>query len=162
MGYEAYIASLLKPRVSKPQARRVWSIELEGVWLPFFTATNAMEATAIPHDALGAPLRLAKEQDGAIKFSKAGRPVVRVVKPIADQVRIVRENFVATIMAYTQGVIKGHKAEYNGQVELARQAGRPIIEAEQKALDDYLNMVTKAQEPAEPAEPAKPAEAVAV
>ena len=59
-----YIKSLLLPNGKKPTGRRVWSLDLESIWLPFFTATNLQSDTAIPLDALGAPLRLAYAQDG--------------------------------------------------------------------------------------------------
>jgi hypothetical protein len=35
-----YIKSLVMPNGKKPAGRRVWSIDLETVWLPFFYATN--------------------------------------------------------------------------------------------------------------------------
>ena len=89
-----YIKNLLKPTANKTTSRKVWSIDLETVWLPFFTATNAMGDTAIPHDALGAPMRLAYNQDGSVKFSKTGKPVVKVAKDISDNVRLVRDNFI--------------------------------------------------------------------
>jgi len=99
-----YIKSLLLPNGKKPTGRRVWSLDLESIWLPFFTATNLQNDTAIPLDALGAPLRLAYAQDGTVKFSKSGRPVVRVAKPIADSVKLVRENFAANLVAYAEDV----------------------------------------------------------
>jgi hypothetical protein len=46
-----------------------------------------MGDTAIPHEALGAPMRLVYNQDGSVKFSKAGKPVVKVAKDISDNVR---------------------------------------------------------------------------
>ena len=68
-----YIKALLTNNTKKAQqARRVWSIDLETVWLPFFTATNTMGDTTVPADALGAPIRLAYNQDGTVKFSKGG------------------------------------------------------------------------------------------
>ena len=79
----AYIKNLLRPNASKPAGRKVWSIDLESTWLPFFTATNAMRETAIPHEALGCPLRLAYNQDASVKFSKAnpGRRILDVAGP---------------------------------------------------------------------------------
>ena len=56
-----YIKNLLKPTANKATSRKVWSIDLETVWLPFFTATNAMGDTAIPHEAIGA-----KSGDGPV------------------------------------------------------------------------------------------------
>ena len=43
-----YIKSLVTPTTKQPQGRKVWSIDLQQVWLPFFTATNTMGDTAIP------------------------------------------------------------------------------------------------------------------
>ena len=36
----SYIKALLIRNGKKPAVRRVWSIDLETVWLPFFTATK--------------------------------------------------------------------------------------------------------------------------
>ena len=66
-----YIKSLLIPSIKKPQGRRVWSIDLEQVWLPFFTATNTMGDTAIPVDALGCPLRLGYDKTCLLYTSDA-------------------------------------------------------------------------------------------
>ncbi|GAI99055.1 unnamed protein product, partial [marine sediment metagenome] len=84
------ITALVTPIPKNQRGRRVWSIDLESVWLPFFTATNTTGNTAIPFDALGSPLRLAYEKDGSVKFSPAGRPVIRVAKEISQGVAMVR------------------------------------------------------------------------
>jgi len=124
-----YIKALLLPSSNgnKPRARRVWGIDLETIWLPFFTATNTMGDTAIPADAMGAPLRLGYNPDGSVKFSKTGRPVTKVVKDIADSVRMVKDNFTAGLMAYANGVIADNPDGYKAQVEMAREAGEPIL-----------------------------------
>jgi len=122
-----YIAALLQPQPSKPTGRKVWSIDLETVWLPFLTATNTVKATAIPSEALGAPLRLQYEDDGEVKFSKTGRPVVRVAKEIADQVKVVRENFTANLLTFAGQVARKEKDAYKAQVEAAQAAGAPIV-----------------------------------
>lgn len=88
-----YAASLLKPRAQGQKDRSVWAIGLAAVWIPFFTATNAAGESNIPSDVLGAPIRLQRNQDGTPKFSKAGKPVLRTVKELSDQIRIVRDNF---------------------------------------------------------------------
>ena len=62
-----YIKALLIPNGHKPKGRKVWSIDLETVWLPFYTATNTMGETHIAPDALGAPLRLAYDADGSVQ-----------------------------------------------------------------------------------------------
>ena len=133
-----YIKALLKPNGNKPTGRRVWSIDLESVWLPFFTATNTQGDTALAAEALGAPLRLAYDKDGTVKFSQTGRPVVRVVKEVADSVRLVRENFVAALGSYAHNVIGDNPDGYKAQVLAAQEAGRPIVERDKAALLDAL------------------------
>ncbi len=146
-----YIAALLMPQPSKPAGRKVWSIDLETVWLPFLTATNVTKATAIPSEALGAPLRLQYEDDGSVKFSKTGRPVVRVAKEIADQVKVVRENFTANLLSFAGVVARKEKDVFKAQVEAAQAAGAPIVARDQASLKAaYDALVEKAAE-AEPA-----------
>jgi len=133
-----YIKSLLKANIQKPQGRKVWSIDLETAWLPFFTATNTMGETRIPAEALGAPLRLAYNPDGAVRFSKSGRPVIRVAKDIADNVRLVRENFVAGLQSYAHGVITDNSDGYTAQAQAAREAGAPIIAHDKDKLNEAI------------------------
>ncbi len=133
-----YIKSLLMPNPKKASARRVWGIELELVWLPFFTATNAMGDSAIPSDALGCPLRLGYDVDGSVKFTKSGRPVTKVVKELADCVRMVKDNFTAGLLAYAGGVLKSNPEGYRLQLEQARVAGEPIISRDRDNLEQAI------------------------
>jgi len=133
-----YIKALLKPNGSKPKGRKVWSIDLESVWLPFFNATNLMGDTAISHDALGAPLRLAYDADGSVKFGKTGRPVIRVIKELADSVRLVRENLMAGLMAFTHEVVTSDPDGYKAQIEANMEAGQPIMAKDSQALSDAI------------------------
>ncbi len=141
----SYIKALLQPNGKQPRGRRVWSIELEGVWLPFLTATNVMGDTAIPLEALGAPLRLAYDRDGAVRFSQSGRPVIRVAKEIADSVRMIRENFAANLLAYANGVATECPDGYKAQVQASMEAGKPIVEADKLALDTAIKAKAEAQ-----------------
>jgi len=134
----SYIKSLLTPNGKKPTGRRVWSLDLETIWLPFFTATNLQRDTAIPLDALGAPLRLGYDQDGSVKFSKSGRPVVKVAKPIADSVKLVRENFAANLVAYAEGVAQDNPKGYEALQKRASKAGQPIATADKKNMDKAI------------------------
>jgi len=135
-----YIRNLLMPQAQAPQARRVWSIDLETVWLPFFTATNTMGDTAIPSDALGCPIRLAYDKDGSVKFSKSGRPVSKVAKPIADSVTLVRQNFVANLQNYAQQVADGRQDDFAKQVALSVEAGKPINAHDRQELDKAVQL----------------------
>ena len=134
----SYIKTLVKAGNGKANSRRVWSIDLETVWLPFFTATNTTGDTAIPHDALGAPLRLAINPDGGVRFSKSGRPVIRVAKEISASVRLVRENFVAGLQSFTASVIKDNRDVYLAEVKKSTEAGKPIIEHDALKLEKAI------------------------
>ncbi|MBA7634319.1 hypothetical protein ES703_41903 [subsurface metagenome] len=135
-----YIKSLLLPNAKSPSGRRVWSIDLETVWLPFLTATNTMGDTAIPYDALGAPIRLAYDKDGSVKFGKTGRPITQVAKPIADSVKLIRQNFVANLQQYAEQVAESKPKEYAKQVETAVMAGKPIIDNDSGKLAKAIQL----------------------
>ena len=134
----SYIKQLLRPNGSKKAGRRVWSIDLESVWLPFFHATNVMGDTAIPQDALGAPMRLAFDRDGAVKFSRTGRPITRVVKDITQTVTLIRENMVANLQDYTAQVAEAKASQFKQSVTTAIKAGKPIIEKDRQELDKAI------------------------
>jgi len=134
----SYIKALLIPNGKKPAGRKVWSIDLEGVWLPFLTATNVTGDTRIPSEALGAPLRLAYDADGSVKFSKTGRPITKVAKEIAESVRMVRDNFTAGLLAFANGVITDNAEGYKAQVEMASKAGEPILTKDRENLQTAM------------------------
>ena len=134
-----YIKALLLPVSRKPQGRKVWSVDLEQTWLPFFTATNTQGDTAIPADAIGYPLRLAYAIDGSVKFSKAGRPVLKVAKDLSDSILLVRDNFVAGLQSYAQGVMTDNavldaivKAQVAEQVAKAEAVAEAVAQTEPK------------------------------
>jgi hypothetical protein len=160
-----YIQALLKPNAGKPQGRKVWSVDLETVWLPFFTATNAMGNTAIPSEALGAPLRLGYNKDGSVKFSNSGRPVIRVAKDLSDSVKLVRENFIAGLQGFTHEVYTNQAEAYKAEVMKSMEAGKPITANDNANLRDAQDKIIKqALEQADKAEAVakKQAEAVEV
>ncbi|MBA7473505.1 hypothetical protein ES707_08845 [subsurface metagenome] len=162
-----YIKSLLLPTTKSPAGRRVWSIDLETVWLPFLTATNTMGDTAIPLDALGCPIRLAFDRDGSVKFSKTGRPVSRVAKPISASVTLIRQNFVANLQQYAEQVATDRQKDYAKQVEMATTAGKPIIAHDREELDKAIQLqleeaMRQAKEEAQPEAPEAKKELVEV
>ncbi len=133
-----YIAMLCAPSPTKPQGRKVWSVDLETVWLPFFTASNVMGNTVIPPEALGAPLRLAYGKDGVAKFnSETGKPVIRVAKELGDGVKHVRENFIANLQHFSATVRKAEPEAYKAEVSTAVEAGKPIREADRVAINQH-------------------------
>jgi hypothetical protein len=124
-----------------------------------------MGDTAIPSQAIGCPLRLGYDKTGAVRFSQAGRPVIRVAKEIADNVRLVRDNFTANLLNYAGAVIRDNADGYKAQVELARKAGEPIYQHDKNQLDIALKAKVEAEAKAQAeaeAEAVAKAEAVAV
>ena len=153
-----YIKSLLTPTTKQPQGRKVWSIDLQQVWLPFFTATNTMGDTAIPSEAIGCPLRLGYDKAGQVRFSQAGRPVIRVAKEIADNVRLVRENFTANLLNYAGSVMRDNAEGYKEQIEMAKKAGEPIYQHDKNQLSNALKARAEAEAKAQAEALAKEAE----
>jgi hypothetical protein len=143
-----YISALVKPLPGRGSDRRAWSIPLAGVWLPFFTATNTAGETAIEAEALGAPLRLQYEKDGTPKFSQNGKPVIRIARELSEQIKLVRENFMAGLLSYAETVQKAMPNEFKAQVEAAQKAGETITTQDAAALTAYFE-VLKAKAEAE-------------
>ena len=141
--------SLLKARPAKEGAtdRRSWGIPVFGVWVPFFTATNAAGESHISAESLGYPVRLAKDKDGTPKFADNGRPIVRVVKEISDSVRIIRENFVAELMAYPTSVKANYPDQYAAQVAVASTKGQAMADKDMAVLKAYIAANTPAEAP---------------
>ena len=123
-----YIKALLVPPTSGGTSRRAWSIDVESTWVPFFTATNVMGETTLPDEVLGAPIRLAKSPDGDVRFTKTGRPIMRVAPELNSQIAIVRENFVAGLQSYTGSVMEERPDAYGSQVAAQQAAGNPLTE----------------------------------
>jgi len=133
-----FIQQLVTPTAKASQGRKSWGIDLESVWIPFFTATNAQGDTAIPAEALGQPLRLATAKDGAIRFGSNGQPVIKVASDISAQVKIVRENFTASLLNYAQGVAKDNPKGLKAEIARCSEAGKPVAEREQGLLNDAM------------------------
>ena len=156
-----YISALLQPRPERAADRRAWSIPVFGVWVPFFTATNTAGETRLSTEALGAPVRLAREKDGSAKIADSGRPVIRLVKELSDQVRMVRENFQAGLVAYAEGIVRTMPDAYKAQADTAREKGKVIYALETRLLVDTMAAKEAEGKPAE-AEPAAEPEPVLV
>jgi hypothetical protein len=125
-----FFSALHMPRAKVDGGKRVWGMDLESVVLPHLIATNVMHETDVSLEALGAPIRPNYAKDGTVKFTRNGKPSLSVVKPIRDQVALMRENIIAGIQADTRAVRNDHPEEYTQMVALAKKAGEPIIKAD--------------------------------
>ena len=141
---------------TKNTDRKVWSVSLGSVWLPYFMAQNATGVTSIPHDVLGAPLRLAREKDGTPRFSQSGRPVLRVNKELNDQIKMVRENFAFGLMVHAEQVKAKYPEAYKAQVDAAKAAGAPLVQKDSDDLQAYLELLADAAQKAKGEDAAAP------
>ncbi len=130
-----YITEMVKDNGKKTTERKVWSIGLETALIPFFVATNATGRTKIDRDAIGSPLRLAYNQDGSVKFSKTGKPIIRVAKPISDQVKVMRDNYIAGLQKFAHDVQQSETESYNSEATACLSAGKPIADRDQANID---------------------------
>ena len=151
MNTPSYIKSLVTPTTKAATGRKVWSLDLTTVVIPFFTATNTQGDTAIPHDALGAPLRLAYDKAGAVRFSQSGKPVIRVAKELSDGVRMIRDNLTANMVSYANDVARDNAEAFKHTVELTVKAGAPVIKHDHVMLDLALRKQAEAEAEAEAA-----------
>jgi len=126
LGTPEFIKSLLVHNGKAPADRKAWSIGLQQVWMPFFTATNVVGDTQLPRDVLGYPIRLGYDKDGSVRFSKTGRPMTKVVKELAEHIRMVRENFIAGLVSYSQEIATSDPDGFTLEVQLATEAGKPL------------------------------------
>jgi hypothetical protein len=138
MAKDNFIHTLMKPSPNKAKDRSVWGLPLQGLWIPFFTATNTVGESHINAGALGCPLRLAVGKDGVPKLKDDGTPRYTVDKDISTGVRVVKDNFAFGLMAFVAATQKTHAEEYKAQVEAAQKAGEKVLEQDQTVLDKYL------------------------
>lgn len=130
----SWIKSLVQPMPSKTVlTRRVKGFDVD-MLVNFALAQNVEGNTNIPLDAIGAPYRLATAKDGTVKFSQAGRPSIRIAKPIVAFGTMIHQNIVAGIMAETSRVFTEKEAEVKAMAEAASKVGAPIIAADEKLL----------------------------
>lgn len=132
------VKSMTTPQLKKGGDKRAWSIAVESTWVRFYTATNVKGFTHIPSDVLGAPTRLARDKDGSIKFSKAGRPVTRVHPVLAEQVRVARQNYEADLLDFAGSIASEMPDAYKAEVESAQPAAQPVLEGMVTEVETFL------------------------
>lgn len=135
----SFITSLVTPGPGVQSGKKSWSVDVESVWVPFFTATNTMGDTEISPETLGAPIRLATDKAGNVRFTQSGRPSMRIAPELTQQIRIVRENFVASLMDFSGTVMEEHAEAYAAKVKLNQDAATPVLAQDEKLLQEELD-----------------------
>ena len=137
------IHTLMKPSPYKVKDRSVWSLPLNGLWIPFFTATNATGESHIDSGALGCPMRLSVDKDGVPKLKDDGSARYQVDKDISNAAKMVKGNFAFGLMSFTETVKKTHAEQYKAQVEAAQTEGAKVLEHDDTTLGAYLAELEK-------------------
>lgn len=134
------INELLKP-VQK-SSRKLFGLDFETTIVPFFTATNVAGKTAIPVEALGAPLRLRRDSEGQVKLGKTGRPVVQVAKELKLATKMVVDNLAASMNHYANSVFSEQAEAYADICHKAQAVGQLITSKD--TIDAQLALVVEA------------------
>ena len=137
----SFISALVTPGPGAASGKKSWSVDVESVWVPFFTATNAQGDTNVSPETLGAPIRLAVDKAGVVRFTANGRPSMRIAPELSQQIRVVRENFIASLINYTGTVIEENGDAYRAQVERNQSAATPLLEQDSKMLQEELDRI---------------------
>ncbi len=132
------IHALMKQSPDKAKDRSVWGLPLNGLWIPFFMATNTVGESNIDSGSLGCPLRLAVDKDGVPKLKDDGSARYQVDKTISKAVKGVKDNIAFGLMTFTETTKRARPDEYKAQVEAAQKAGDEIREHEDTTLGAYL------------------------
>jgi hypothetical protein len=61
-----------------------------------------------------------------------------VAKDIADNIKMVKENFIANLISFANDVRMANPDAYNELVRQAQEAGLPIRERDRKNLDEAI------------------------
>lgn len=133
----------------KPVEKKVWSIGLETVLIPYLTASNAIGATCIDGDVLGCPVRIARNADGTPKLNKSGKLVTSVHKDIRVQVANMREAYIAQLRNATKFVQSTETEAYNNQVKIANRMGAEALQSEKDLIAKHETIKAEAKATAE-------------
>ena len=111
---------------------------------------------------LGSPLRLQYDKTGTVRFSQSGKPVIRVVKELSDNVNMVKANFEQSLIAHADGVKMALPTHYKAQVDLAVKMPFPIIAHDRNELSKALEAKAEAEAKAKAEAEANTPELIAV
>ena len=71
--------------------------------------------------------------------------MIRIAKDISDNVKLVRDNFIAGLQAYANDTAKELPEAYQESINTAVKAGKPIIDRDLIELDHARDLQLKAQ-----------------
>ncbi len=129
----SFVTALAIKPAKREGKRNVWSIDLQDTWIPAFTAMNANGAASISPSALGHPLNLVLEADGAPRY-RNGVPVLRVAHEIRDAITQIKAQMVSEMAHYVANTIKDNGPAFSAQIALNHKAGGEVRAAQNAIL----------------------------
>lgn len=152
------IHSLVKSAPPKLKDKNLKGMPLNGLWIPFFTATNVARETNLSAGALGAPMQLVRTKAGAIKLKEVQdadgkthvEPVYAPNREVRTAATAVMDNFAFGLQTYAATIQKTRPEEWKAQVEAAQKAGEEIRAHETVTLSKVLaKMQAESETPTE-------------
>ncbi|GAJ20770.1 unnamed protein product [marine sediment metagenome] len=67
---------------------------------------------------------------------------MRVARDIADNVRLIKDNFTANLLDYASEVMDDMPDQFQAQLDKAQKAGAPIIQRDNRSLDKAVALAT--------------------
>jgi len=125
-----------------------WGIPLRE-WVPFFTATNVDGATAIPLEDLSVPVRLRRDNAGAVKVNAKGLPVYETVMTIKRQVLLAKARVLFNMQSSVAQIRSEREEAYADTVSLMQTKGDVIRAGEERILADHQREVARQRKAAE-------------
>ena len=70
--------------------------------------------------------------------------MTRVAKELSDAVKLVRENFAATLTSFASGIARDNPDAWKAQIAAAQTAGAPIIAKDKAAVEAVIRAQVEA------------------
>ena len=127
-------------KTNQPGGRRAVSLLEHPAWIPFFEACNKERITNLPQSALDRGLYLQTDSEGEIKFTRSGRPQMRLAPELEVLIKNVLQK--ATEGGYNEKQLLQLIGEYTSGV------GEPRIKELRRRVKELLKPPLKDAEKA--------------
>ena len=145
-------SSSLAPAPARSISRKAWGIDVNTVFVPYFTAMKTIGAEGVqdlPDAALGAPIVLARDKTGNVRVSKAGRLSYKVNPDLGLLIKRQQQNYIARLQQETGVIISEAPKAFAAQVVAQQAAGQPIIDQDGYDMMVFEEALAEAQAKAE-------------
>lgn len=141
-------SAIIAPPVARSMSRKAWSIDLNTVWVPWFTAHKTIGSAGtedISNAALGAPIVLARDKSGTPRVTATGKLTYKVNPELNAAVRRQMANYVAALQEETKAIVEEAPKAYAAQVVRQQEAGDTIIKLDAATVEAFEAALAEAQ-----------------